>query len=63
MSTKSRRRDKEDRVYLRIDAALKKRMQEYCDRYGTNMSLLVTQHFHDLLVKEKREQSMDADQF
>lgn len=44
---------KDGRVNLRIDPALKEKMQGYCERKHTTMSELVTRFFVALLDKEK----------
>lgn len=60
----SDRKDKTDRVYIRIVPDLKDQVQAYCERNGVTMSALVTTYFRQLLEEEQqRMQPIDADQF
>ena len=52
-----------DRVYLRIDPDLKKRVQAYVDKRHTTISDIVTTFLVKLLEKEKQaEETPDAEQ-
>ncbi len=53
--------EKKERLSLRIKPELKEQMQGYCERRGTSMSQLVTQHFISLLEDEGK--AVDADSF
>lgn len=44
---------KDDRLSLRINRRLKKKMQKYCVRHGVDMSEIVTRLFERLVAKEE----------
>lgn len=44
---------KNDRLSLRINGRLKRRIQKYCEVHGVDMSELVTRFFENLVVKEQ----------
>ena len=58
-----KKKDKADRVYLRIDSDLKEGMQRYCAAKGITLSSLVTTYLRQVLAAEQRAQVVDADQF
>ena len=62
MSDKTKK-DKSDRIYLRVDRRLKGQVQKYCDQRGVTLSALVTTYLRHLLAEEQRAHSVDAEQF
>lgn len=44
---------KDDRISLRINRRLKRKMQKYCTRHGVDMSEIVTRVFERLVRKEE----------
>ena len=46
---------KDERIYLRINAQLKRRMENWAKRNGTTLSTTVTRFFKNLLEHERIE--------
>jgi antitoxin component of RelBE/YafQ-DinJ toxin-antitoxin module len=50
-----------ERLNLRMDERLKKKIQAYCERNHLTISDLVTQHFVRLLEQDQQERSKKKD--
>jgi hypothetical protein len=52
--------DRSDRIYVRIEPKLKRRVQRYCKKNSTNISDVVNRFFMKLLdAAEKREREAE----
>ena len=51
---------KDDRVYIRINSKLKKRMEAYAKRHNTSLSAISTRFYENLLKHEDEERLESA---
>lgn len=44
---------KDERLHLRVNGEVKKKVQQYCEKYSMDMSDLVTRFFLKIIAKEE----------